>query len=99
VAQELHRVVAAPTGDRAQVGRVVEHLGHRHLGGDLGHVALRLHAQRSPAARGQVADHVADRVLGNGDGHPHDRLQQVGVGLCSRLLEGHRAGDLEGHLR
>ena len=98
VALELHRVVAAAAGDRAQVGRVVEHLGHRHLGLDLGHRALRLHAQRAAAARVEVADHVADRVLGHRDRHLHDRLEQIGLGLGGGLLEGHRAGDLERHL-
>src|SRR5687767_2043500 len=42
VAQELERVVAATAGDRSQVRRVVEHLGHRDLGLDLSERALRL---------------------------------------------------------
>src|SRR5262249_22786920 len=43
VAQELERVVALASGDRAQVGRVGEHLRHRHLCLDLGHRSHRLH--------------------------------------------------------
>ena len=50
VTGELHRVVAAATGDLAQVARVVEHLGHRHLGLDLGGGALCLHPEGPPAA-------------------------------------------------
>ena len=67
VALELHLEVGAAAADRAQVGRVVEHLGHRHLGLDLGRRALRLHPQRVAAARVEVADHVADDVLGAAD--------------------------------
>ena len=76
VAQEVEPVLALAARDRAQVGRVGEHLRHRHLGLDLGHAAHGLGAQRAPAARGQVAHHVADRLVGHGGRDEHDRLQQ-----------------------
>src|ERR671915_1990225 len=52
VAQELERVFALAAGQRPQVGRVAEHLRHRHLGLDLGHATHRLGPERAPAARG-----------------------------------------------
>src|SRR5947199_9738606 len=43
VARQLHRVLAPPRRDRAQVRRVAQHLSHRYLCPDLGARALRLH--------------------------------------------------------
>src|SRR5437588_242112 len=83
VALELHPELALPPGDRPQVRRIGEHLGHRHLGLDLGHArADRLHPQWTTAARVQVADHVSDRVFGRTDREQHDRLEQHGPPVC-----------------
>jgi len=49
-----------------------------------------------PPARVQVADDLPHVVVGGPDLDRHDRLQQNRVGQCGRLLERHRAGDLEG---
>ena len=91
VALELHRVLALAAGQRAQVGRVGEHLGHRHLGLDLGHPrAARLHPLRPAPAGVEIADDVADRVLGHGDRHAHDRLEQHRRGALERLAHRQR---------
>src|SRR4051794_29682371 len=45
VARQLHRVLAPPAGDRAQVGRVAQDLRHRDLRLDLGERALGLHPE------------------------------------------------------
>src|SRR3712207_8902224 len=44
-------------------------------------------------------DHVADGVLRHGDRDGHDRLPKHRAGALGGLLESHRTGDLEGHLR
>src|SRR6266567_1917196 len=46
-----------------------------------------------------IADDVAHEVLGSDDLDLHHRLEEHGLGLGGRLLERHRPGDLEGHLR
>src|SRR5437763_336506 len=94
VAFELHRVLALPAGDRAQVGSVGEHLGHRNLGLDLGHAAAALHPHRPPAAAVEVADDVADGLLGHRDRRQHDRFEQHRAGLLERLLHRLGAGQL-----
>src|SRR5262245_47055645 len=45
VVGELEREVTAPAGNRAQVGGVAEHLGHRDVGADHLRVAFRLGAE------------------------------------------------------
>ena len=62
-------------------------------------VAARLLALDPAAAAGEVADHVAEELLGRDDLDRHDRLEQDRLGPPGGLLERHRAGDLEGHLR
>src|SRR4051812_22197976 len=81
VAGELHRVLAPATGDRTQVRRVAQELRHRHLGLDLGHGSLGLHAERTAAAGVEIADHVADHVLGHEHADGHDRLHQHRLGV------------------
>src|ERR1700751_3479339 len=57
VAEELHRELTLAAGDRAKIRRVGENLGHRHLGLDLGHAGPdRLHPERAPPPRVQIAD-------------------------------------------
>src|SRR5438105_2105939 len=60
VVGELEPEVPPPARHRAEVGRVAEHLRHRHVGADhLLPVATRLGAEHLPAAAVEVADHVA----------------------------------------
>jgi len=47
------------------------------------------------AARVEVAHHVAEVVLGRDDLDGHHRLEELRLRALHRLLEGHRAGDLE----
>src|SRR5204862_5937171 len=47
----------------------------------------------------EVADDVAEEVLGGDDLDLEDRLEQDRLGAPGRLLEGKRTGDLEGDLR
>src|SRR5689334_661282 len=99
VAVELHRVLRAALGGRAQIRRVAEHLGERDAGLHGERVASRLLTLYAAAATRQVADHVAQELLGRDDLDGHDRLEQHGLGLLRGVLEGQRAGDLERDLR
>src|SRR5439155_21172633 len=99
VAQEVHVVIAPPARQRGQSLRVGEDLGHRHLCLDRGHARARLHALQAPATGVEVAVDRPHRVVGDADLDLHDRLEQHRIGLLVRVLEGHRAGDLERHLR
>src|SRR5438105_805773 len=98
VAIELHRERGPPLRRRAQIGGVAEHLCQRnsrasHLG-----VPARLEVLDPAAARVQVAHDVAEVLLRGHDLDGHDRLEELRLGALQRLLEGHRAGDLEGPL-
>src|SRR4051794_3170668 len=98
VALELHGVRRAPLGVGAQVGRVAEHLAERDVGADRQRVAAPLLALQAPAPAAEVADDVAEEVLGGHDLDLEHRLEQDGLGAARGLLEGERAGDLEGDL-
>src|SRR3954453_5908275 len=99
VALELHRVGRPALRVGAQVGRVAEHLAERDVGGDRERVAAPLLAFEAPAAPAEVADDVAEEVLGRDDLDLEDGLEQDGLRPARRLLEGERARDLEGDLR
>src|SRR3954470_13203196 len=99
VALELHRVGRPALRVGAQVGRVAEHLAQRDVGGDRERVAAPLLAFEAPAAPAEVADDVAEEVLGRDDLDLEDGLEQDGLRPARRLLEGERARDLEGDLR
>src|SRR6185369_17243455 len=47
----------------------------------------------------EVAHDVAGELLGGGDFHLHDRLEDRRLGVLHRVLERQRAGDLERHFR
>ena len=57
-----------------------------------------LHALDLAAPAVEVADDVAHELLGIVDLDPHDRLEDGRIGLAERVLDRHRAGDLERHL-
>ena len=90
-------------GTAAQVGHVAEHLGQRDQGAhDLGlcrRILHGLHPLDLAAAAVEVAHDVAHELLGHRDLDLHDRLEDGRVGLAEGVLDGHRAGDLERHLR
>src|SRR5919112_4205007 len=96
---EHHGVARPSLGAAAQVAHVAEHLRQRHQGPDDAGAGALLHRLNGPAAGVQVADDVTHVVLGGDDLDGHQRLEQGRAGLACGLLEDHRAGDLEGHLR
>src|SRR3954452_18264067 len=99
VAVEDHRVAGPTLGAAAQVAHVAEHLRERDQGPDDAGAGALLHRLDDPAPGVQVTDHVTHVVLGGDDLDGHERLEQGRGGLARGLLEDHRAGDLEGHLR
>src|SRR6266571_247079 len=99
VGVELHRVARPALGLRPQVADVAEHLRQRHQGADDAAAATLLHRLDDAPTGVEVADDVTHVVLGGDDLDGHHRFEQRGVGLAGRLLQHHRTGDLEGHLR
>ena len=59
VLRELHRVGRPPLSHRADVRRIPEHVGQRDLGRDRLRRAARFQPPDAPAARRQVAGHLA----------------------------------------
>src|SRR6476661_1381776 len=99
VGVELHGEARATLRLGAQVADVAEHLGQRDEAlDDLG-AADVLHALDLATAGVDVTDDLAHVVLGRTDLDGHHRLEQDRVRLPDGLLEHHRAGDLERHLR
>src|SRR4051794_14099368 len=99
VAVELHRGRRAALRVGAEVGDVAEHLRQRDPGGDRERIAALVLALDAAATARQVADDLAQELLGRDDLHREDRLEQDRLGPPGRLLEGERAGDLERDLR
>src|SRR6478735_7776487 len=99
VGVELHRVHRTTLGLGPQVANVSEHLRQRDKGADDLGTADVLHALDLATAGVDVTDDVAHVVLGRTHLDGHHRLEEHGVGLADGLLEHHRAGDLERHLR
>jgi hypothetical protein len=82
----------AALGQRAQGGGVLVQLRLRHQGAHrCWFRPLRLDPEDLPAPLVQVADHVAQEVVGGVDLHLQHRLQEHRIGLLRRLLEGHRS--------
>jgi hypothetical protein len=90
---------AATLRIRAQVADAAEHFGERHLGADAHVGGGRLLAADDAAAAVEVADDVADVLVGDEDVDLHDRLEQLGTRLGHGLAEGGLGGDFEGELR
>src|SRR3954449_13140224 len=86
VALELHGVGRAPLRVGPQVGRVPEHLAQRDVGADRERVAAPLLALEAPAPSAEVADDVAEEVLGGHDPHLEPRPQQDGLPPAPPLL-------------
>src|SRR3954453_9400003 len=99
VVAELHLGARATLRQAAQVGDVPEHLGERNERPDDLRRAARLHPLDLSAAAVEVADDVAHELLGHEDLDLHDRLEDGRVCLGEGVLDGHRTGDLERHLR
>src|SRR6266704_1159255 len=76
VALELHREVAHPLGQGAQLRRVGPQLRVRRLRVDERPLRGGLHPQDLPASRGHVRDHLAQHLVRDHDLQPHHRLEQ-----------------------
>src|SRR5438034_795884 len=83
---------------RPQVREVAEHLAQWDVGGHGERVAAPLLALQPPAPAAQIADDVAEELLGRDDLDLEDRLEQDWLGALGGLLEGERPSDLEGDL-
>src|SRR4051794_16449456 len=99
VGVELHRVARPALGLRPQVADVAEHLRQRHQGPDDAGSAALLHGLDDAPAGVEVADDVAHVLFGRRYLDRHHRLEECRIGLAGRLLQHHRAGDLERHFR
>src|ERR1700674_5276264 len=98
VMTEFHRIGRPPRGHRPKFGSVTEHLSEGHAGLYVLRRASTFHAQDVPATRRQVAHHVTEIFLRHDNVDLHDRLEQVRLSLTHRILDRHRAGDLERHV-
>src|SRR5919106_2800108 len=98
VAVELHRESGAALRHRAQVRRIPEHRRKRHSGAHRLRVTAGLESFDPSAARVEITHDVAEILLGGHDLDGHDRLEQLRLSPLHRVLESHRASDLEGHL-
>src|ERR1039457_2000273 len=99
IAFELHRVVGPALRERPERGGVAEHLRERDARRDDLEVHARLHVVDPAPAGVQVAVHGSEELVGRDDLDSHQGLEDDGVRLPRGVLERHRAGDLEGHLR
>src|SRR4051794_14150974 len=99
VVAQFHRIARATLGLRPQVRRVAEHLGERDEGPDDLRRAAAVHALDLPAPAVEVADDVAHELLGHRHLDAHHRLEDRRARLVDGVLNRHRRGDLECHLR
>src|SRR5581483_9522706 len=84
---------------RPEIRGVTEHFRERHTRrDDLRAAAIFLRLNLTAPAR-EVAHHVAHVVLRDDDFDAHHRFEQDRLGFLRRVLERHRAGDLERHFR
>src|SRR4051812_9530285 len=95
VMRKLHRVRRPSLSPRTEVGGIAEHHREGNLGVDYLCVSSLGGADDLSAPGGQIAHHVAHRLLGSDDLRLHHRLQQHRRGLVAGVLEGDRARDLE----
>ncbi|EAQ30599.1 hypothetical protein NAP1_07465 [Erythrobacter sp. NAP1] len=96
---ELHRVLCASLSERAQFVDVAEHVGQRDKGFDGLCVAAAVGALDLTTTRVEVADHVAEVVLGSDDFNLHHRLKQLDTGLLSGFTHRTATRDFKRHRR
>ena len=99
VVRRLHDILATALGLGTQVGGVAEHLSQRNESVDTLRTCHCFHALDLATASIQVADDIAQILIGNDDSNLHDGLGDDGVSLAHSVLEGHRTCDGEGHFR
>src|SRR3546814_113962 len=93
--RELHRILSAALREGSQLINVTEHIRKRHHRLDDLCVSAAVGALNLTATAVQIADNVAQIVLGRGDLNLHDRLEQLDAGLLGRLAHAAATGDLE----
>ena len=94
----LHRAGGAALAQAAHGAGVAEQIGQRGVGLDHRVAAAGVGAGDDRPALLQVADDVAQVLLGHGHFQPHDRLQEHDARLAQALLEGVAGGVAEGQL-
>ena len=99
VVRRLHDILATALSLGTQVGGVAEHLSQRNECVDTLGASHCLHALDLTTASIQIADDIAQILIGNDDSDLHDRLGDDRISLAHSILEGHRTCNGEGHLR
>src|SRR3954466_10367644 len=96
VVVKLERGSGAASGLRPQIGRVPEHRGHRDETGDGLYTRSRGNSSDFSPSGMQIAEDVADVLVGSHHLERHDRLEDGGRRLLGGLDERSSPGDLEG---
>src|SRR5437899_7329101 len=96
---EVHRVSRAALRHRTHISRIPEHLRKGYKRGNDLRARSRSHALDAAPARVDVTSDRARVLFGRNNLDLHYRLEQYRIRFLSRVLERHRAGDLESHLR
>jgi hypothetical protein len=97
---KLHRVGRTALRRGAQIGRVSEHLGERHVRfNHLRPAGCFFGGLDHPTPPHQIAVDGSQIVLRRGHFNGHDRFEQDRTGRLIRLAKRHRAGDFERDLR
>ena len=99
VVRELHCKGSPTLRAGAEVCCITEHLRKRRNRVDDLRPVAHFHAGDMTAARGQVAQNVAEIVLRHEHFNLHHRFEQHGARLRERFLDRERARDLERDLR
>ena len=82
---ELHAVLRATLGHRAQRVDVTEHVGERHHRGDDLRIAAAVRALHLAAPRIQIADDAAQEIVRRHHFDLHDRLEQLHGAPATRV--------------
>src|SRR3546814_3791588 len=83
--RELHRILSAALREGSQLINVTEHIRKRHHRLDDLCVSAAVGALNLTATAVQIADNVAQIVLGRGDFNLLIRLEQLDAALLGRL--------------
>src|SRR3954468_9243628 len=97
--RELHRVLRAPLGERTQLIDVAKHVGERDDRLDNLRVAAAVGSLDLPAPAVDVADDVAEIILGSDALDLHYRLEQLDAGLVRRFAHRSARADFKGERR
>src|SRR5699024_8558574 len=99
IAGEGHRIHRTALGLRPQITDVAEHLRQRDHSLDDLHTGSIVHRLNLATPGIQVADDITHVILSGAHLYVHERYEKNTIRLPDSLLEDHRSGDLECHLR